>query len=83
MARDLEAEANRVRPMCDGGVFSLPPGGILECMRIGELPLTPSSRPCRSVCGVGSAEIVLLKRVLGLCLRLRLVVSGDCSRATG
>ncbi|MFC4464139.1 hypothetical protein ACFPH6_06090 [Streptomyces xiangluensis] len=52
-------------------------------MRIGELPLVTSSRPCRSLCGVGSAEVVLLKRVLGLCLRLRLVVSGDCSRTIG
>ncbi|MER5224532.1 hypothetical protein [Streptomyces flaveus] len=52
-------------------------------MRIGELPLATSSRPCQSLCGVGSAEVVLLKRVLGLCLRLRLVVSGDCARNTG
>ncbi|MFC4472385.1 hypothetical protein ACFPH6_49300 [Streptomyces xiangluensis] len=47
------------------------------------MPLTASSRPCPSVYGVGSAEVVLLKRALWLCLRLRLVVSGDCSRTAG
>jgi hypothetical protein len=36
---------------------------------------------CAAVCGLGSAEVVLLKRVLGLCLSLRIVLSGSCPGA--
>ncbi|MDJ0464880.1 hypothetical protein [Streptomyces sp. H27-C3] len=40
-------------------------------------------RPCAKVCGVGAAEVVLLRQVLGLCLRLSVRLSGDCPSYKG
>ncbi|MBT2443636.1 hypothetical protein J7E93_26775 [Streptomyces sp. ISL-36] len=46
-----------------------------------------TNRPCAKVCGPGlpgSAELVLLRQVLGLCLRLSVTLSADCpSRKSG
>ncbi|MFE0640899.1 hypothetical protein ACFW2Y_04640 [Streptomyces sp. NPDC058877] len=39
------------------------------------------NRPCAKVCGSGlpgSVEWVLLRQLLGLCLRLSLTLSADC-----
>ncbi|MEW1694316.1 hypothetical protein ACIQCR_15530 [Streptomyces sp. NPDC093249] len=45
------------------------------------------NRPCAKVCGPGlpgAVELVLLRRLLGLCLRLSLTLSADCpSRKSG
>ena len=51
-------------------------------MDIQRLLSPRSSSPCRSVCEIGAAEVILVKQVLGLCLKLRLVVSGDCPAST-
>jgi hypothetical protein len=61
-----------------GHVGSATPRGYLRFMGVRELASIRPSRPCWSVCGVGVAEVVLFKQVLGLCLKLRLVVSGEC-----
>ncbi|WP_405856262.1 hypothetical protein OG361_22770 [Streptomyces sp. NBC_00090] len=40
-----------------------------------------TNRPCPKVCGPGlpvSAELLLLRRVLGLCLRLSVKLSAGC-----
>ncbi|KQX59396.1 MULTISPECIES: hypothetical protein [unclassified Streptomyces] len=49
---------------------------------------TPTkNRPCAEVCDSGlpgSVELVLLRQLLGLCLRLSLTLSADCpSRKSG
>ncbi|MFE0653642.1 hypothetical protein ACFVZH_34290 [Streptomyces sp. NPDC059534] len=44
------------------------------------------NRPCAKVCGPGlpgSAELVLLRQVLGLCLRLSVRLSADCPSPKG
>ncbi|MFF9849557.1 hypothetical protein [Streptomyces litmocidini] len=44
------------------------------------------NRPCAKVCDSGlpgSAELVLLRRLLGLCLRLSLTLSADCPSRKG
>ncbi|MFI8826847.1 hypothetical protein [Streptomyces sp. NPDC053431] len=44
------------------------------------------SRPCAKVCvpGVpGSLELLLLRQVLGLCLRLRVELTADCPSRKG
>ncbi|MFH9723084.1 hypothetical protein ACH4M4_08945 [Streptomyces sp. NPDC017254] len=44
------------------------------------------NRPCATVCGSGppgSVELVLLRQLLGLCLRLSLTLSADCSSRKG
>ncbi|MEU6928335.1 hypothetical protein [Streptomyces sp. NPDC046385] len=44
------------------------------------------NRPCAKVCGVdvpGSAELVLLRQVLGLCLRLSVRLSTGCPSHKG
>ncbi|MGW7429067.1 hypothetical protein ACWGIN_05905 [Streptomyces sp. NPDC054861] len=44
------------------------------------------NRPCPTVCGrglPGSAELVLLRRVLGVCLRLSLRLSAVCPSRKG
>ncbi|MFG3037701.1 hypothetical protein ACGFYZ_12405 [Streptomyces sp. NPDC048330] len=44
------------------------------------------NRPCAKVCGPGlpgTAELVLLRRVLGLCLRLSIRLSADCPSPKG
>ncbi|MFD6951220.1 MULTISPECIES: hypothetical protein [unclassified Nocardiopsis] len=44
-----------------------------------ELGLGRSNRPCSTVCGgPGSAEVVLLRQVLGLCLSLRIALFAHC-----
>ncbi len=43
-----------------------------------EIALGGAARPCSRACGVGAAEVVLLRQVLGLCLRLSVRLSGDC-----
>ncbi|MFJ5834586.1 hypothetical protein [Streptomyces sp. NPDC093089] len=43
-------------------------------------------RPCAKVCGPGlpgSVELVLLRRVLGLCLRLSVRLVADCPSPKG
>ncbi|MFF8607841.1 hypothetical protein ACF06X_18065 [Streptomyces sp. NPDC015346] len=45
-----------------------------------------TNRPCVKVCGPGlpgSAELVLLRRVLGLCLRLSITPAVDCPSRKG
>ncbi|MCX5392310.1 hypothetical protein ABZY68_10800 [Streptomyces sp. NPDC006482] len=44
------------------------------------------NRPCAKVCGPGlpgSAELVLLRQVLGLCLRLSIKLTTDCPSRKG
>ncbi|MFF8836289.1 hypothetical protein [Streptomyces sp. NPDC015130] len=44
------------------------------------------NRPCVTLCGPGlpgSAELVLLRRVLGLCLRLSVTLSAECPSRKG
>ncbi|MEV5978645.1 hypothetical protein [Streptomyces sp. NPDC052114] len=48
-----------------------------------EIALGGASRPCSRVCGVGAAEVVLLRQILGLCLRLSVRLSGDCPAGGG
>ncbi|MFB6838196.1 hypothetical protein [Streptomyces sp. NPDC056361] len=45
-----------------------------------------SDRPCAKVCRPGppgSVELLLLRRVLGLCLRLSVRLSADCPSPKG
>ncbi|MFF0271918.1 MULTISPECIES: hypothetical protein [unclassified Streptomyces] len=45
-----------------------------------------SHRPCAQVCASGppgTVELVLLRQLLGLCLRLSLTLSADCPSRTG
>ncbi|WP_327352403.1 hypothetical protein [Streptomyces sp. NBC_01304] len=37
-----------------------------------------AARACAAACGLGSAEVTLLRRAFGLCLSLRIQLSGDC-----
>ncbi|MFH8578751.1 hypothetical protein OHB11_17050 [Streptomyces zaomyceticus] len=50
-------------------------------------PKAPTSnRPCARACDSGlsgSVELVLLRQLLGLCLRLSLTLSADCSSRKG
>ncbi|MEU3481233.1 hypothetical protein ACI2LO_11170 [Streptomyces sp. NPDC033754] len=51
-------------------------------------PLTAlmKNRPCVKLCGPGlpgSAELVLLRQVLGLCLRLSIKLSAECPSRKG
>ncbi|MEU0405784.1 hypothetical protein ABZ318_37395 [Streptomyces sp. NPDC006197] len=44
------------------------------------------NRPCAKACDSGlpgSVELVLLRRLLGLCLRLSLTLSADCPSRKG
>ncbi|MER5710012.1 MULTISPECIES: hypothetical protein [unclassified Streptomyces] len=44
------------------------------------------NRPCVKLCGPGlpgSAELVLLRQVLGLCLRLSIKLSAECPSRKG
>ncbi|MFG2642471.1 hypothetical protein ACGFYP_16070 [Streptomyces sp. NPDC048370] len=44
------------------------------------------NRPCAKVCGPGppgSVELVLLRAVLGLCLRLSVTLTSDCPSHKG
>ncbi|MFB7585896.1 hypothetical protein [Streptomyces sp. NPDC056169] len=44
------------------------------------------NRPCVKLCGPGlpgSAELVLLRQVLGLCLRLSITLSAECPSRKG
>lgn len=41
---------------------------------------TKSATSCNSLCGSGSTELALPLRILGLCLRLRLILSGHCPK---
>ncbi|MEV6248685.1 hypothetical protein AB0M38_21120 [Streptomyces sp. NPDC051742] len=44
------------------------------------------NRPCAQVCDAGpagSVELVLLRRLLGLCLRMSLTLSADCPARKG
>ncbi|MER7946512.1 hypothetical protein ABTY59_03840 [Streptomyces sp. NPDC096079] len=44
------------------------------------------NRPCAKVCDSGppgSVELVLLRQLLGLCLRLSLTLSADCPSRKG
>ncbi|MFF5923074.1 hypothetical protein ACFY8C_32880 [Streptomyces flavochromogenes] len=44
------------------------------------------NRPCVKLCDPGlpgSAELVLLRRVLGLCLRLSITLSAECPSHKG
>ncbi|MDB1087679.1 hypothetical protein PJ985_08875 [Streptomyces sp. ACA25] len=45
-----------------------------------ELKSARPERMCAPVCrlNVGPAEVVLLRKVLGVCLRLRVELSGQC-----
>lgn len=43
-----------------------------------EITLKGQDRPCGKACGLGAAELVLLRQVLGLCLRLSIRLSGSC-----
>ncbi|MGW5422297.1 hypothetical protein [Streptomyces sp. NPDC003943] len=45
-----------------------------------------ANRPCAKVCGPGlpgSMELVLLRQVLGLCLRLSVRLTADCPSRKG
>lgn len=58
------------------------PGPMFAFTR--EIAMTGHDRTCTKVCGIGAAEVVLLRQVLGLCLRLSVHLSGDCpSRKSG
>ncbi|MET9462528.1 hypothetical protein ABZY05_47290 [Streptomyces canus] len=48
-----------------------------------EIAFEGPTRPCVKVCGLGAAELVLLRQVLGLCLRLTVRLSGDCPSRKG
>lgn len=50
-----------------------------------EITLKAAKSPCAKVCGtdLGGAELVLLRQVLGLCLRLSLRLSADCPAGKG
>ncbi|MFI8836183.1 hypothetical protein ACIGPN_35175 [Streptomyces afghaniensis] len=50
-----------------------------------EITLKAAKSPCAKVCGtdLGGAELVLLRQVLGLCLRLSLRLSADCPVGKG
>ncbi|MEU7581091.1 hypothetical protein AB0B50_26215 [Streptomyces sp. NPDC041068] len=42
-----------------------------------------ASGSCSKVGGLGSVELVLLRQVFGLCLRLSVRISGDCPVGKG
>ncbi|MDH6223953.1 MULTISPECIES: hypothetical protein [Streptomyces] len=50
-----------------------------------EIAVGTPKNPCAKVCGtdLGGAELVLLRQVLGLCLRLSLRLSADCRSGEG
>ncbi|MHC0431180.1 hypothetical protein ACX6XY_13450 [Streptomyces sp. O3] len=48
-----------------------------------QVALRGSGRPCARVCGLsvlgsGGGEVVVLRQVLGMCLRLSVRLSGGC-----
>ncbi|MCB8907307.1 MULTISPECIES: hypothetical protein [unclassified Streptomyces] len=50
------------------------------------LKIPTRNRPCVKVCGSGlpgTVELVLLRQLLGLCLRLSLTLSADCPSRKG
>ncbi|MFE6057415.1 hypothetical protein [Streptomyces sp. NPDC056431] len=50
------------------------------------LKIPTRNRPCVKVCGSGlpgTVELVLLRQLLGLCLRLSLTLSTDCPSRKG
>ncbi|MFE5944642.1 hypothetical protein ACIO8G_32985 [Streptomyces sp. NPDC087219] len=50
------------------------------------LKIPTRNRPCVTVCGSGppgTVELVLLRQLLGLCLRLSLTLSADCPSRKG
>ncbi|MGW2181631.1 hypothetical protein ACWCXX_26750 [Streptomyces sp. NPDC001732] len=48
-----------------------------------HLPTKNSGLPCSPLCGKGAAEVVTLGQVLGLCLKLRIALSGACPGGRG
>jgi hypothetical protein len=50
-----------------------------------DIALGAPGKPCAKVCGtdLGGAELVLLRQVLGLCLRLSLRLGTGCPSRTG
>ncbi|MFD0148506.1 hypothetical protein ACWGQ4_05840 [Streptomyces sp. NPDC055721] len=53
---------------------------------LGSAPSALKNRPCVKLCGPGlpgSAELVLLRQVLGLCLRLSIKLSAECPSRKG
>ncbi|WP_160167827.1 hypothetical protein [Nocardiopsis halotolerans] len=45
-----------------------------------ELGRNRPNRDCSAACGLGSAEVTLLRQVLGLCLSLRVTLAAHCPR---